>query len=126
MRRRTAAVLSLFALAIVLAPVAADAQDIPRTASGRPDLSGSYDTATLTPLQRPERYGDQLVLSDEEAADYVARGPEELPSGIEQWVNAIEDGTEMSITIQDGRNLTELLQAAYRSSAQGRAVTLPL
>ena len=66
------------------------------------------------------------MLSDEEAADYVARGPEELPSAIEQWVNAIEDGTEMSITIQDGRNLTELLQAAYRSSAQGRAVTLPL
>ena len=68
MRHRTAAVLSLFALAIVLAPGAADAQDIPRTPSGRPDLSGSYDTATLTPLQRPERYGDQLVLSDEEAA----------------------------------------------------------
>ena len=70
MRRRIAAVLSLFALAIVLAPMSADAQDkdIPRTANGRPDLSGSYDTATLTPLQRPERYGDQLVLSDEEAA----------------------------------------------------------
>ncbi len=66
------------------------------------------------------------VLSDEEAADYVAGGPEELPSAIEQWINAIEDGTEMSITIQDGRNLTELLQAAYRSSSQGRAVSLPL
>ena len=69
MRRRTAAVLSLFALAIVLAPVAADAQDIPRTSSGRPDLSGSYDTATLTPLERPEELGDKLVLTGEEAAE---------------------------------------------------------
>ena len=41
--------------------------DIPRTADGRPDLSGTYDTATLTPLQRPESLGDRLTLTDEEA-----------------------------------------------------------
>ena len=69
MRSRTAVFLGVLALAVVsLALDTADAQDIPRTASGRPDLSGTYDTATLTPLQRPERYGDQLVLSGEEAA----------------------------------------------------------
>jgi hypothetical protein len=28
--------------------------DIPRTSSGKPDLSGIYDTGTLTPTQRPE------------------------------------------------------------------------
>ncbi|MFK7914780.1 MAG: hypothetical protein AB8B93_12765 [Pseudomonadales bacterium] len=33
----------------------------------RPDLSGTYDTATITPLQRPEKYGDKLVLSAAEA-----------------------------------------------------------
>ena len=65
-------------------------------------------------------------LSDEEVADYVASAPEGLPSAMEQWIGAIEDGTEMSITIQDGRNLTELLQAAYMSSAQDRAIELPL
>ena len=73
MRNRTAAVLGVLALAVLsLASATADAQDhdkdIPRTASGRPDLSGTYDSATLTPLERPERYGNQLVLSDEEAA----------------------------------------------------------
>lgn len=35
--------------------------------SDLPDLSGTYDTATLTPLQRPEMYGDKLYLSPEEA-----------------------------------------------------------
>ena len=62
----------LVAGAIVLAlapPVAALAQDgIPRTASGRPDLSGAYDTATLTPLQRPGRFGARQTLTAEEAA----------------------------------------------------------
>ena len=72
MRSRTAAVLGVWGMAVVvLAPGAADAQGLPRTASGRPDLSGTYDTATLTPLQRPERFGDKLVLSEEEAAAIV-------------------------------------------------------
>ena len=42
--------------------------DIPRTADGRPDLSGTYDIATLTPLQRPVALGDSLVLTEEQAA----------------------------------------------------------
>ena len=52
---------------------AVHAQDVPRTSSGRPDLSGTYDTATLTPLQRPEEFGDRLTLSEEEAAA-IAQG----------------------------------------------------
>ncbi|MFT6643255.1 MAG: hypothetical protein ACJAX5_000882 [Patiriisocius sp.] len=34
------------------------AADIPRTPSGKPDLSGIYDTGTLTPTQRPEWLGE--------------------------------------------------------------------
>ena len=55
----------------MLAPYALAQQggtDIPRRPDGRPDLSGTYDTATLTPLRRPAKYGDQLVLTEEEAA----------------------------------------------------------
>ena len=48
--------------------IAAAADGVPRTASGRPDLTGNYNAATVTPLQRPERYGDNLYLSREEAA----------------------------------------------------------
>jgi hypothetical protein len=44
----------------------AKASTLPRTPDGHPDLQGTYDVATLTPL---ERAPDQpLVLTDEEAA----------------------------------------------------------
>lgn len=33
----------------------------------RPDLSGTYDLATLTPLTRPAKYGTRLALTAEEA-----------------------------------------------------------
>ena len=59
---------------LVLAPaVAAQNGDIPRTASGRPDLSGTYDVSTLTPMERPEELGEKMALSEEEAAE-VAEG----------------------------------------------------
>ena len=57
--------------AAVLVVIAADLAwgDIPRTADGKPDLSGFYDTATITPLQRR---GDQEYLT-EERADFNAK-----------------------------------------------------
>jgi len=39
---------------------------IPRLADGHPDLQGTYDLATLTPVERAA--GSPLVLSDEDAA----------------------------------------------------------
>ena len=68
--RRGAIVASAIA-AVVATPclaAEADAPGIARRADGRPDLSGTYDTATLTPLVRPAQYGDRLSLSEEEAA----------------------------------------------------------
>ncbi|MCY3844544.1 MAG: hypothetical protein OXH69_13500, partial [Acidobacteria bacterium] len=62
------AAVALVALGVAWPPAPAAGQDVPRTASGRPDLSGTYDTATLTPLQRPEQFGDTLRLTEEEAA----------------------------------------------------------
>ena len=65
-------------------------------------------------------------MSEDEIEKYIADGPDNLPSPMQQWINAIEDGAEMSITIQDGRNVTELLQAAYMSAEQDKAIQLPL
>ena len=71
MSSRVPVMLGVLSIALtLLAPVAfaQDGADIPRTPDGRPDLTGTYDTATLTPLQRPAEYGDKLVLTEEEAA----------------------------------------------------------
>ena len=62
------AIVAVAASLAVLVPTALVAgDDIPRTPSGRPDLSGTYDVATLTPLERPEKYGDNLYISVEDA-----------------------------------------------------------
>ncbi len=65
---RTSIVLAASVLAAAAVPLAAAAdEEIPRTPSGRPDLSGHYDVATLTPLVRPQAFGDNLYLTREEA-----------------------------------------------------------
>ena len=61
---------------VALASAAADAE-VPRTPRGHPDLSGVYDTATRTPLERLKAAGDRLTLTDEEAAE-VARKEAQL------------------------------------------------
>src|SRR5438093_9557635 len=43
----------------------AAASGIPRMADGHPDLQGTYDLGTLTPLERAA--GSPLVLSDEQS-----------------------------------------------------------
>ena len=39
----------------------------PRTADGHPDLQGIYDIATLTPLERPAMFGNNLTLTPKQA-----------------------------------------------------------
>ncbi|MBT4521576.1 MAG: hypothetical protein HOC23_16375 [Halieaceae bacterium] len=46
--------------------------EIPRTVDGKPDLNGHYDVATLTPVQRPEAFGDKLYLTRAEADKIAA------------------------------------------------------
>ena len=67
MRTRIPAALTAIALLLITAPAAGAQDDIKRMPNGRPDLHGNYDAATLTPLQRPEEYGENLFLTPEEA-----------------------------------------------------------
>ena len=57
--------LMLLTLLLAAAPPAATTG--PRTADGHPDLSGMYDIATLTPLNRPGNVGDRMSLTEAEA-----------------------------------------------------------
>ncbi len=58
-------------LLVTIAVPPLTAQKIPRMADGRPDLSGTYNAATLTPLQRPRAFGDRAFLTKEEAQKLV-------------------------------------------------------
>jgi hypothetical protein len=75
-RLTTMAAVTLVAVAMPLAPVSVAGQaraaakptlagGVPRAADGHPDLTGTYDLATLTPLQRAA--GSPLVLTEEQA-----------------------------------------------------------
>ena len=78
MRRGSQALTLLLAsVALASALEAADTKGVPRTASGRPDLSGNYDSGTLTPLNRPAAFGDKLYMTVEEA-NKVAKDEQEL------------------------------------------------
>ncbi len=48
---------------------AASERDIPRTADGKPDLSGNYDISTLTRMQRSPELGERLFLTAAEAEE---------------------------------------------------------
>ena len=61
-----------------LAPTSAD---IPRTSDGKPDLTGTYDTATVTPVQRPEELGDLLTLTEEKGREIAAKVAAEKAAG---------------------------------------------
>ncbi|MEZ5557938.1 MAG: hypothetical protein R3E86_05250 [Pseudomonadales bacterium] len=72
---------SLLGAAVTWSTLAAGAAEMPRTADGKPDFSGTYDVATLTPLQRPAAYGDNLFLSKEEAEALEAAERERMAAG---------------------------------------------
>ena len=59
-------------VSLLVATHAADARDRKGYIGRHPDLSGTYNTATLTPLQRPKAFGDNLYLTKEEADKLAA------------------------------------------------------
>ena len=74
MLSRLLILMGLSVLAIAVSPLGV--AETPRSPDGHPDLSGTYDIATLTPVERAEKYGDKLTLTDEEAAE-IARNEAE-------------------------------------------------
>lgn len=64
-------------------------------------------------------------IEPEEVPGYIVpvrAMPEPQPMPMDQWISAILHGTEMTITVEDGRNLTQLLEAAYKAAATGEKV----
>jgi hypothetical protein len=73
MRPRTILLVTLLAL---FAAVSLAETDIPRRPDGKPDLSGTYDIASLTPMQRDPALGERKFMTLDEATE-IARMKEE-------------------------------------------------
>jgi hypothetical protein len=75
---KTRILASIFTLVSLLAPAivagqAVKAWVVPRTPDGHPDLQGTWNTSTLTALERPAEFAGKPVLTPQEAKDYEAR-----------------------------------------------------
>lgn len=61
--------------------------------------------------------GHNLIMSSTQldVKGYVLPSdlPKALPTALQQWVSSILHGTESTITVEDGRNLTQLLEGTY-------------
>ncbi len=100
--------------------------DVAWTHRSGPNLLELYGTEGSFVAGHGEMHFQTRKLSDEEKAEYIANAPAAPPEPMQQWINAILRDEPMTINIQDGRNLTELMQAFYMSSEQGRSIDLPL
>ena len=49
----------------------------PRTSWGKPDLEGTWDFRTVTPMERPAEFAGKATLTEKEAAEYARRTVEE-------------------------------------------------
>jgi len=70
----------MMAACAAVAATAAGAQEAPRTAWGDPDLRGTYtsDNSIGVPFERPERFGERAMLTDEEYAAKVNDNEEQI------------------------------------------------
>ena len=70
------------ALALLAGSVLASSEtNGPRTPWGTPDFTGTYDTATLTPVQRPRYFGSNLHVTKEQADEHAKTAAERLAAG---------------------------------------------
>src|SRR5690606_5657375 len=54
------------------------ARPAPKTPWGHPDLQGTWDYRTITPLERPQQYGDREFLTDAEIKELEARAAKRM------------------------------------------------
>ncbi|HMB74370.1 MAG TPA: hypothetical protein VKQ06_12425 [Gammaproteobacteria bacterium] len=135
--RRIAALIALVSPWLVSTSAVAQS-DIPRTPWGHPDLQGVWDYRTITPLQRPEEFGDRAFYTEEEiaaleenAADRYDEPPDtSVQTGLVHAIYLTDPGTNVDASrrnslIVDPPNgripeLTAQAQAARERQAQER------
>lgn len=90
MKFRSLLLLSLSLISIgVIAKAGAD-YDTPKNAWGDPDLSGVWNFASNTPMQRPEKWGDQEFLTSEQLQEEITRQRASARAADERAAKAVD------------------------------------
>jgi len=110
-----------------------------KTAWGDPDISGTYLTATYTPLQRPERLKDKALFTEDEAINELARvigqdaevDPRNVhydwkEYGMDGWQSPIRPSLRTSLIVDppDGRIPSLTAEAQKRRADRAAAARL--
>ena len=92
--------------------------EVPRLASGKPDLQGNWDFRTLTPFERPGRFGDREFLTDEEIAGWeeAVRVGRERAANVDFDEAAKGQGTQGDVDV--GYNSYYIDQGSKHSSTK--------
>lgn len=72
MKLSTAVSISILSLTFSTANAQSD-YEMPRTEYGQPDLQGVWNFSSSTPMQRPERFGEQEFLTSEQVQEQIER-----------------------------------------------------
>lgn len=90
------------------------------------ELYGTCGSLTMEAGPGPRIWLESTKLSANGIRGAIAPTelPPALPTPMSQWLSAIKNGTPMTIGIQDGWNLTQLMEACYTAARTGQAVQL--
>jgi hypothetical protein len=87
-----------FSIALLLA---GDRAVLAQRLPNRPDLQGTWNGSTLTPLQRPEQFKEHVAFTPEEAAEYVRATPDRirtrLPTSVDRQMQIDIDDTFVEV-----------------------------
>ena len=86
-------ILIMMSLSVVVNDVMAQTDsdyDAPKNAWGDPDLSGVWNFASNTPMQRPEKWGDQEFLTSEQLEEEIMRQQTRAQAADERAAKAVD------------------------------------
>ena len=93
-------ILIILSLSVIVNGVMAQTDsdfDAPKNAWGDPDLSGVWNFASNTPMQRPEKWGEQEFLTSEQLQDEITRQQARAKAADERAAKAVDLDADLPI-----------------------------